>query len=162
MSKEKKIARLNEMLLDSTGFNMINNMDDLREFLFRLIILFPSIDFKSNIKSGSFFLFLFVDRNGDEFKYWIVDLLSIKKNDSFRNKINHELFISEILDYRSVANVAQMFGGISLVNKHGKMVMLENESLDHEPELFIDAYNTASEIISTGKMLLGDGFRFGN
>lgn len=161
MTKERLIPRLNEILLDSTGFNMINNMDDLREFLFRLIILFPSIDFKSNIRSGGF-LFYVCDRNGDEFKYNVVDLLNLKENDSFRNMVNHELFISEINEYRSASTAAQMFGGVSLMNKDGRMVMLEKEGLDHEPELFIDAYDTASEIISTGKMLLGDGFRFGN
>ena len=159
MSKERKISRLNEILLDATGFNKIQSKEDLREFLFRLIIMYPEINFSKNLKTGGY-LFVFNDMKEDEYKYTVVDLLTLKNHDSFRNEINHELFISDIDSYRSVSNAAQMFGGVSMLDDNFRMLILNNGKVKPPSDSFTDVYNIAADIINLGEGFMGNQFQF--
>ena len=145
------------MLLDATGMQKVSNLTVLREFIFRIIVLFPEIDFKSNVNKN-YFLFECWDKNGNTFLYRIHHLAQIINSESFRNQMNKETFLIEAGDLRSIANSVQMFSGFSLIDKNGNKIMLNGSACNTSPENLIEAYNTAAEIINFGQSNSFTGF----
>jgi len=145
------------MLLDSTGMHKLVGASDLREFLFRIIVLFPDIDIRSNFKN-KLLLFEYTDKEGNVTEYRVHHLIEAFELESFRNKITEDVFLYKRDEFRSIANSVQFFSGFSLLDENGNMVMFNSDSHAVSPSDIIESYNTAADIINFGKALMGEGF----